>query len=159
MAEDKIGDEFKLGTFRGLQIYFYPERSDVKRQIVARQNGQQVCVAATVAAIKVNINNYLKKSVRLRVIHYGYNEHLEMVELTSWTDEGECWVVNKNGSRSKHREESIYADTAKNHIILKKIDGIKNVMKALTEKQSQLVEDLDRVDFDKLEAGLAEPKP
>jgi len=159
MAEDKIGDEFKLGTFRGLQIYFYPERSDVKRQIVARQNGQEFCTAETVAAIKIIINNRLKKSVRLRVIHYGYNEQPEMVELTSWTDEGECWVVSKDGCRNKHRESDIYADTAKNHDLLEKIEDIKKEMKDLTEKQSQLVEDLDRVDFDKLEAGLAEPKP
>lgn len=120
-----------------------------KRIIYDEDTNKWICSeleleVGALAALKDKITKFFSsefKQQNIKVIVDSWSNWV-MGVVTSITDEGEIWIKNHNGSRTKERSERVYQDCEKNRDHIKKMQEYERKRKELsslvTEEQKKM---------------------
>ena len=116
--------------------------------------------------VKAKVNDFEKGKIKgvTGIIREGYSygkgdTHLpyQAVEISSITAEGDIWITNREGRRSKlYRADTIYAVTKENKKRLSKLRTLNQRIEKLNEEKHQLTEQLEVLDLSAYGIGVDE---
>lgn len=103
----------------------------------------------TLKEVRVRIDKFFKAEKqfeRFNTIYIGGGwrgkETFDVVTVTSQTEDGDYWTVNKDGKRSKETPSQLVMDTPDNQAVVEKIKTLMAEQESLQEREKKMLNSL-----------------